>query len=264
VIHDPAAPDPHEPPFVAEVTHGWDRANRPVPTARVVVGHGLPAFAGEVGADAAGTVASLTAFVTANGVVGPSAAQVSAALGKPELLVRLRLLRLARRHWRGQPVLRVSETAAGLETFHPGPLVLGRRESFPPPAAANAAAPAVPGAVIAASRAAYARPREDVERELRSLHGWPHPDEIEEFAASQQKPPENLDERWAVERLAKEKVDYSLAIKLVREFGAERCLRQLRWLPYRKGIKNKARYIVGAIREEYPPPGNEGAMPVDE
>jgi hypothetical protein len=202
--------------------------------------------------------------VTANGVVGPSATQMAVTLGRPALLVRLRLRRLARRYWRGQPLLRVSRTAAGMETFHPTPLVLGRRESFPPPTAAQAAAPAGSDAVIAASRAAYARPREEVERELRSVHGWPAPDEIKTFAASQQKVPENLDERWAVERLAKEKVDYSLAVKLVREFGAECCLRQLRWLPYRKGIKDRKRYIVGAIQADYAAPGSDGTPMSDE
>jgi len=111
--------------------------------------------------------------------------------------------------------------------------------------------------VIEASRAAYARPREEVEREMRSNQGWPHPDELQPIADAAAKPPEVLDERWAVERLAKEKVDYSLAVKLVKEYGAERCLRQLRLLPYRKGIKKVARYIVGAIQGDYAGPDDQ-------
>jgi len=115
----------------------------------------------------------------------------------------------------------------------------------------SSVAPAARERVIHASRSAYAKPRAEVEREIRSTQGWPHPDEMQALADAAAKPPEDLDERWAVERLSKEKVDYALAVKLVGEYGAERCLRQLGLLPYRKGIKNTARYIVSAIQHDF-------------
>lgn len=255
MIHDPL-PHPNEEPFVAIVTHDL----RMVPSANVIVGRGLPELAKEIGLEAVGELALLMAFVRSNGAVAPSVADIASALGRPGLLVRLRLMRLARRYWRGQPLLRVCRRPSGWETFHPTLVVLGRREALPPvPATLDRGAPAARERVIEASRAAYARPREEVEREMRSNQGWPHPDELQAIADAAAKPPKDLDERWAVERLAKEKVDYSLAVKLVKEYGAERCLRQLRRLPYRKGIKNVARYIVGAIQGDYAGPDDQAA-----
>lgn len=248
-------PSSLEEPFIAEVIHGWDRSSRPVPSARIVVGSGLPSLIADLGPSDVGYLALLMPFVTANGDVGPSAATVSAALGGLRPTLRLRLLRLARRYWRGQPVLYVRRTASGLETFHPAKLVLGRREFFPPPETPHGVSPAAGSrAIIDASRAAYARPKAEVEKELTIINGWPARDELDALAQAAAQPPGSLDERWAVERLAKESVDYSLAVKLVREYGAERCLRQLRALPGRRGIRDKKRYIVGAIMRDYPLP----------
>ena len=236
-----------------EVTYAIDAHGGLVPTSRIVVGRGLHALAQDVGFEAVGELLVLMGFVTANGAVGPSAADVASALGRLELLVRLRLGRLARRYWRGQPLLHVVRRPSGWDTFHPTSIVLGRREILPPPATPGVA-PAGFEKVRQASREAYARPRADVEREIRSTQGRPHPDELSEAAASGPKVPEDLDERWVVERLVKEKVDYSLAIKLVKECGVRRCLNQLVWLPRRGGVKNKARYIVGAIQNDYAAP----------
>ena len=151
-------------------------------------------------------------------------------------------------------MLRVVRRASGRETFHPSAIFLGRREAVPLTASPQGDAPAGRDRVVAASREEYCRPLEEVEREIRSIQGWAHPDELKKFADEQARPPSDLDERWAVERLVKEKIDYALALKLVREYGAQRCLRQIKLMPYRTGIKNNSRYLVGAIQNDYPEP----------
>ena len=112
--------------------------------------------------------------------------------------------------------------------------------------------------IIAASRAAYARPREIVEQEINATQGWPDRAEMEMAAAQSPQKPTDIESRWAVERLSKAGIDYSLGIKLVREFGAERCLKRLRWIEYRK-VKNRARYLVAAITHDCEKPQTASA-----
>jgi hypothetical protein len=253
MIHEPIL-RPNEPPFIAEVIHEPTSSTHFVTRSRIVLGASIDQMAHDLNLETLGVLTLFMDFVKPNGAVGPSAEELARALGHPVWQIRLRLLRLARQQWRGQPLLRVVRRPSNRETFHPGPAVLGLREARPIAAALPSVAPADREQVLDASRRAYARPKEIVEQEIRALQGWPHPTELRELREAQDKPPSDLNERWAVERLSKEKVDYSLALKLVKEYGAERCLKQLKLLPYRKGIKNKARYIVGAIQADYAAP----------
>ena len=248
-------PYPTEEPFVAEISYSGP-PGKEVPMALIRLTGSMPHLAAHVGLDAVGLLAVVVSTHTANGGVGPSAAQVGAALGRPAWAARLALLRVARRHWRGQPLMQVVRRASGYETFHPTPIVLGRRQSLPPSAAAPpSAAPAGREAVISASREKYSRPRSEVEREVIASLGLPSPEEMAAAAAAMPKKPADLNARWAVERLVKAGVDYPLSVKLVNDFGPDRCLRQLRFIEYRR-VKSRARYLVAAIRGDYQQPPN--------
>jgi len=238
---------------MAEVDNGTIEHGRFVPSCRVVLGAGVLPLARSLGLEALGLLTAVAALTTPNGRCAPSAPHLSGALGIALPLLRPRLRRLARARWRGEPVLLMLPPAPdGAEAVRPGPAVLERREAPP----AEAAAPL--GAARPAQETAVEQPlqptRETVEQGIRASQGWPSREELDEAAALLPKEPEDLDGRWAVQRLVREKVDYALAVRLVQKHGAEACLQQVRWLARRKGIKQKARYLVAAILGDYTEP----------
>jgi len=243
-----------EPPFVAEVYAVGSEPNRFEPACRVRLGTGFRRLASRISPDCLRDLTILLSFATANGRISPSAADLSGGLGVPVWRARLRLFRLALTHWEGQPLVRVLRHPNGLVTFPPSDTVCGRQE-LPTAAALVSAAPARGDVVRAVSRARYSRPRAEVEREILAHQGWPSPEEMAAAAAGHGKMPEDIDGIWAVNRLMKAGIDYSLALRLLREFGADRCLRQCAWLEYRGGsVKNKRRFLVAAIRGDYAKP----------
>jgi hypothetical protein len=96
--------------------------------------------------------------------------------------------------------------------------------------------------------------RPAVEIGILASQGWPSPAELEEARSLRPREPDDLDGRWAVQRLVREKVDYVLAVRLVEKYGAKACLDQCRWLPRRRGVKQKPRYLVAAIMGSYAEP----------
>jgi len=143
--------------------------------------------------------------------------------------------------------------ASGRELFQPSSAVYAIRELLLPSATLQGVAPVGRERVITASRATYARPRHIVEKEIIARQGWQSPEEQTAIRERGDQLPKHLNDQWAVNRLTKEGVDFSLSVKLVKECGAEACVRQVQWLPYRH-VKNKKRYLAAAILGSYKAP----------
>jgi hypothetical protein len=250
MIHQPP-PEREEPPFTAEVTNVDTGHGKFEPIARITVGNGIRDLAKAIGLHGVGALTILVSYITSNGTIKPTARALKRAVGS-DFLARRRLKRLARKRWRGQPVLHIITTAAGLELFKPSDAVVIRREASPAQTAApTGAAAGVPQGDIGTS--GIPPTRQAVEREIRARNGWPSEEEQAEARALIPPEPRNLYDLWAVQRLVKEQVDYSLAVKLVKEYGSERVLRQVRLLDRRR-VKNRRRYVVAAVMNDYPAP----------
>jgi len=246
-------------PFVAEVTHEHEGASRYVPSCRVSIGPSFRELARQMPVDALRDLVVVMTFATPNGRVSPGAPELGGALGCSGWVARLRLMRLCRGWWRGQPVLRLHRQPSGRETFTPGVLILGLRERMLPPATPPSVA-AGRERVISASRARYAKPRAEVERDIMVQAGWGDPAEAEAVRSASTADPSDKLGLWAVRRLVRVGVDHSLAVKLVGECGAVECISQVRWLPYRNA-KDKARYLVAAIQGRYGEPVGAPSFP---
>lgn len=81
-----------------------------------------------------------------------------------------------------------------------------------------------------------------------------HRRKIQEFAA-------DATQVVAIERLVVERVRPEMALQLVEEYGAERCMRYADALPYQDGIRNKPGWLVEAIKNEWSI--EESALPLE-
>lgn len=248
---------PDEPPFIVEISYEPEKNGSFHPTSRIVIGAGMRTLGAKQSAEIVGILTILASHVTANGTISPTARTLQRAVGM-RVFGRLRLARLARMKYRGQPLVVILKTAAGTEMFRLGSTLLMRRELPPAQSAAPVgAAPAGRDVVLMHSRTTYSRDRESVEREIMARNGFVSPEEIEEAGKNRPKPPTDLESTWAVQRLMKEQVDYSLAVKLVNDYGAERVLRQVKAIDRRRIKTKRNRYLVAAIMHDYPvPTGN--------
>ena len=118
-------------------------------------------------------------FVHPNGHIQPSLLELAQALRLSQGATRTRMRRLERFLWQGRPLLHELRRESGLHAYSPSPRLL-HVEHEPPhtPQESNAAPLARAAgreAVIAHSRATYARPRDEVEAEIARLNGWPWP-----------------------------------------------------------------------------------------
>jgi len=252
VIHAPKQPA-WEPPIVVEVFADSNHEASFVPKSRIRLGSSFRQLAATIPADRLRDLLILITFTTANGRLSPSAPDIAGALGLAVWQARLRLYRLSLTMWQGQPLVRGLKHPGGLTTFSPSPQVLEMRQELPPAAALPSDAPTRFEQVVQASREQYSRPREEVEREITARQGWPSAEEMEAARLSRETEPTELNAVWAANRLSKAGVDYGLALKLIRQFGAEACIQQVAWIEYRS-VKNKARYLVAAIQKSYAKP----------
>ena len=251
MIFSPPPPS-DEPPFIVEITNHAEKHAKFHPTARVLLGTGLQSLARSVGLTVLGTLVVIASSVTANGVIAPSARTLSRALGR--LFLRRRLARLTRHTWRGKPLLSIVTSEGGRTTYRLSQKLVERRELSPAlTAAPQGAARSFREAIIAQSRSTYANTKEVAEREINAQMGWASADERAETRSKHPTQPKDVTSRWAVQRLVREGVDYSLAVKLVKDYGAEAVIQQVKWLDSRKA-KNRARFVVGAIMQGYPAP----------
>ena len=250
------------------------------------------------------TLLLMLTFVSVSGRCSPTLTQLAHAMQSSEPKARTRLQRLTRFHWQGKPLVdEIPLRNSGVTLYAVSDAVLDTGQPQDPPSSPVsmpdredevAAAPDVleepgkivptgtvpaPGGIrsiiIARSRDRYARPREDVERQLAAEMGWSYPfrsrqEEMEEAGIGTPVPdpesvtaplPENrtaaLERRG---RLMAVGVTGRQADDILARYGADRIDRQLDWLSMRKA-KSPARFIVAAIEKDYEPPATARPRP---
>jgi hypothetical protein len=238
------------PPFV--VRHAQQNAlpdGRFTPAALVAFTPGLRAsgLLAALPGEEIKTLLAVLSCVTPNGRIEPSLPEVAQVLNVSESKARDRLLRLQTLLWQGEPLIHSRQRELGLDVFVPAPTLVGTGpEELPAPHAAaeperSSSSGANRDAIIAHSRAAYARPRAEVERLVAEQLGH--------VADGTLGTPEGSVRRrlWAL-GVPDDSVECLLSNHPV-EVIAE----QLDWLPHRHA-KNPARLIVAAIEHRYEPP----------
>jgi hypothetical protein len=190
------------------------------------------------------TLLLVMTFLHPNGHVQPSLSELADALRLPQGMARIRLRRLERFQWQDRPLLHELRRESGLHAFVPSTGILGAEnvvksapDTHPPIRAAGR------DAVVAHSRATYARPRKEVEEEMARLNGW------KPINAPSGDPEADA----LVGRLVAAGLGRWEASGLIESFGKERVRRQLDWLPYRNA-RDPVRFLAVAVRDDYDPP----------
>jgi len=213
-------------------------------------------------------------FVTPNGHCAPTVGQLASAMRVSQGKARGRLERLEALRWQARPLLWHGQTESGLEFFSPLPALAPVREEATVPSAYVPPPPILAApreAVIAHSRAAYARPRAEVEAQIEEMMGYRKahqplkPVQTSAPAAAVQpvepEPPALAPEE--VESLCKREearelllgagLDAEQAEGLLGRYDPVRIRRQLMWLPYRRA-KNPAGMLLAAVKDDYEAP----------
>lgn len=241
-------------------------------------------------------------FVHPNGHVQPSLVELSQALRQPQGRTRAQMRRLERFVWQGKPLLHELRRESGLHGWSPSPRILGlahaTSQDMPPgtssdtpntsqdvQAGRTATAQRAAGreAVIAHSRATYARPREEVEREIARANGWewpfrtqgerqdalrqraqeasdttPQPTQVKEATPDNIASP-SMNTHPAHPELRRDLTSWNVPSdiieRLLADYAPGRIRQQLDWLPHRNA-NDPARFLVAAIQKDYAaPPG---------
>lgn len=192
---------------------------------------------------------TLLTFVTPNGVCAPSVHELAHAMGVSIAKVTARMERLTVFQWQNEPLVYFLARESGLDAYTPSRSLAGsvhevaeeRDESY----TVLPYQPASREEVIALSREKYARPREEVERQIAELNGWEVP---EEFATEAEK------ERNALlRRLCATGMKRGQANEILGQYPVEVIRRQLDWLPHR-GARYPAKFLASAIVGDYDAP----------
>lgn len=190
-------------------------------------------------------------FLTANGRIQPTLPELSKAMQVSSAQARARMLRLSRRQWQGQPLIRELTRPNGLDAYLPAKHIV---TSYDEPEERAEPVPPVPSepragreALIAHSRARYAAPRAEVEADIASRMGWGPPTFEDD--------PPNIatQKRVLYVRLDEQGMTKHQALDILSRFDLGIVSSQLDWMPYR-GAKNPSRYLMAAIENNYDPP----------
>lgn len=190
----------------------------------------------------------LLTFLSPNGDCHPTLLELAEAMQVSQAKAHGRMLRLAQQSWQGKPLVTELPRPDGMDAYAPGRQLL-TDEQIPPPESASVPVLNVAGrgAVIAHSRAAYAAPRAEVERDIAERMGWGPPAfEGDDPAVAQGK-------RQAYEQLTTLGVPREQALDLLARFDLARVERQLAWLSDRHA-KSPARFLAAAIEGDYEMP----------
>ena len=207
----------------------------------------------------------LLTFLTPNGRIQPTLPELAEAMHTSRTASRARLLRLTRRSWQGQPLVRELTRPSGLDAYLPAPTLLHiqkgpqqlaqqalkspqkAQEGLLAPSQAHGDPPAGRDALIAHSRTRYAAPRAEVEADIARRMGWGPPafdQDLPEVARRKQE----LYDKLSGQGMSKEQ-----ALDVLGRCDLGLVSRQMDWLPLR-GAKNPARYLLAAIENDYEPP----------
>lgn len=196
------------------------------------------------------TLLALLTFLSPNGVVQANVWQVAAALDVREGKAAERLERLVSLSFQERPVAFCIEREGGGTTAYTlSPLLIAQEQAEAPLEQQESepqqrtlpARPAGREAVIAHSRAMYARPREEVEKMVLEQLGH-SPLESEDTPEGQA--------RRSLRALGVPAEQVNL---LLAHHSIEKIQRQIDWLPHRHA-KSPSRFIMAAIENDYEPP----------
>jgi len=241
-------PDP-ERPFLIEHRRTEEGGGKFVPQARVAITpvlrtSGLLSLLSD---RQARLLLALLTFLSRNGQVSATAAQVAKALGVPTPVAALWLVHFTTRRFQGYHVVyRIKlEEGHALYTVSRG---LIEHEHEPPKAEPSPYSSR--SAVVGFSRAAYARPRAEVERIVMGQLGHAAEELLE------------TPEGAAYRRLSALRIGPEESRRLIAQFGVAAILQQLDWLPSRKA-KNRTRYLIAAVRGNYAAPLSLPYAPIE-
>lgn len=206
----------------------------------------------------------LFSFLSSNGDCLTPLGQIAAAMRVSEGKARSRLERLAAWQWQGRPVILATHWGDKGEGYAlvPGFVPVQEEPSAP---LTNDQVPIVAAgreAVIAYSRAHYARPRAEVEAQIARDNGWeqrmPTPKKASGASIDNAAPAEAADvteepQQELVGLLQQQGLNQDQAVDLVSRFEAVRIRRQVQWLPYRRA-RNPGGLLIAAIEDDYEAP----------
>jgi len=194
------------------------------------------------------TLILVLTFLAPNGWCRPTLLELAEAMRVSQPKARTRVERLASREWQGHPLLTHLPRPDGLDAYAPGRSLVARKEASPPEQAqAILPPPAGKAAVVAYSRARYAKTREEVEAQIGAMMGWTPP----EFAGEDPAVAEG--KRRAFKAMTDMGMPKEQALDLLTRFDLGAVERQITWLPGRNA-KNPARFLAAAIEGTYDPP----------
>ena len=190
----------------------------------------------------------LLSFVTPNGWCRPTLPELAHAMNVPAAKAKGRLDRLVRGTWQEQPLVELLARPDGLDAYLPSRRLVAH-EDVGSPEPVQAASAQTPGreAVVAYSRARYAKTREDVERQIGEMMGWSPPD----FAGDD--PAVADGKRRAFQAMTDTGMPKEQALDLLGRFDLAAIESQISWLPQRSA-KNPARFLAAAIEGSYDRP----------
>ena len=210
-------------------------------------------------------------FVTPNAGCQPLLLQIADALKLSPAKARARIRPLLAFTWQGVPLVSRTEVA-GQFALLPTPALVGFKTAVEDMTyESNAPPPSLPAArreqVITHSRATYARPRAAVESQIARLNGWPEPP----FPITSKHHPlkpsmensmpnhddllnEANDEAIVRDQLLRVGLNEEQADSLIERFDLLRIRRQLSWLNFHRGVRNRAGFLIAAVTDDYEPP----------
>ena len=191
------------------------------------------------------TLLLVLTYLTPNGVFLATVHQMAEAMRVSLGKMEQRLRRLQGFAWQGESILREQVRENGLRSYTPSTFLIAVEQARLQVPESIAPLPATSSreAVIERSRAAYAHPRAEVERQIAELNGWEVPGEVVEEGDTT-----NL--RY---RLLRFGVTPEQAEELLVQYPAEEIRQQLDWIPYRKARK-PGLLLIAAIENHYDEP----------
>ena len=194
------------------------------------------------------TLILLLTFITPNGWCRPTLPELADAMGVSHAKAKARIERLVQTAWQGQPLAGLLPRPDGLDAYLPGRQLVAHEDMQEPmPPEAVPIRTAGRAAVIAYSRARYAKTREEVERQIGEMMGWAPPD----FAGDDPAVAEG--KRRAFKAMADIGMPKEQALDLLARYDLGAVERQISWLPQRHA-KNPARFLAAAIEGNYDRP----------
>ncbi len=247
---NPQQADPQDAPFVIEHRQEDSRGGTFRPSARLILTERVRTSGlwRALAPEDFKTLTLLLTFVTPNGWCRPTLLELADAMGVSQAKATSRLERLTRTHWRGQPLAELLARPDGLDAYLPGRRLVAH-EDAPPPESPQAPLARTAGreAVIAYSRARYAKTREEVERQIGEMMGWGPP------AFPGDDPAVAEGKQRAYKAVTDVGMPKDQALDLLGRFDLSAVERQIAWLPSR-GAKQPARFLAAAIEGGYDMP----------